>query len=452
VLLNMSACFTGQGKIAEAYDCLQRVISAEPQNLKAYSGLLLTQYYDMSIQLNEIFAAARRFADRFEDPLRGEWPETGSTWHAGRPIRVGVVSADLRNHSVGFFLEGVLRKLDRKSLVLVAYVSQEADDALSERIKPFFEEWLNVRNLSDAQLADRISGDNIDLLLDLSGHTLDNRLLTFARKPAPVQVTWLGYPGTTGLESMDFIIADAVTIPPNEERFYTEKVWRLPETYICFTPPDLNLPVANLPSLERPCFTFGCFNNPAKINDSVVACWAEILNAVPGSELLLKNRNFEHEAERELFRQRFILHGIDSARLCFEGYLDQEDHYAAYHRIDMALDPFPYNGVTTTCEALWMGVPSLTLRMERGMFGHNGEMIMKSVGLEDWVAGSIDDYRGRAVAFASNPAWLASLRITLRQALLSSPLCATERFARNLEDAFRGMVLKSECTSIQGRS
>jgi predicted O-linked N-acetylglucosamine transferase (SPINDLY family) len=247
---------------------------------------------------------------------------------------------------------------------------------------------------------------------------------------------------------MDFILADPITIPLEEEQFYTEKVWRLPETYICFTPPDMDINVAGPPALANGHITFGCFNYPAKINDTVISCWAEILRAVPDSVLLLKCRNFDHTSEQELFRKRFQTHGIDPAHLKFSGASTRCDYLAEYREVDFCLDPFPFPGLTTTCEALWMGVPTLTLSMARGMYGHNGELVMKSVGLEEWVAGSVEEYRERAIAFAGNTEWLATLRKSLRQALLSSPLCNAERFACNLEEAFRGMVLASRGSGL----
>jgi predicted O-linked N-acetylglucosamine transferase (SPINDLY family) len=401
------------------------------------------QQYIFSISSDEILAETLGFARMFEAPLRGERKFNSQFPQPAGVLKVGLVSADFRNHPVGIFLEGVLGKLDRDSLKLYAYANQTYDDSLSERIKPLFEKWNSVSQLSDDQLADQIRSDEIDLLIDLSGHTADNRLLTFARRPDPVQATWLGYANTTGLESMDYILADHISLPKNEEQFYTEKVWRLPETYVCFTPPDFAVLFNNLPAQDTGYITFGCFNKPTKINDAVISCWAEILRATPKSVLLLKYRDFDHETERDIFRKRFSDYGIDSARVSFVGASPRGEHLLAYQKVDFCLDPFPFPGLTTTCEALWMGVPTLTLRMARGMYGHNGELVMKSVGLNEWVVDSIDEYRERAKMFAENIEWLATLRSSLRQALLSSPLCAAERFARNLEDAFRGMVLAS---------
>jgi predicted O-linked N-acetylglucosamine transferase (SPINDLY family) len=454
VLLNMGSAYTCQGNLEEAVACYHRAIAVNPDDVDAYNGLVMAQQYVYSIDSKDLYFEALKFAKMFEAALPNELYNIEVIPKSEGKLRIGFVSGDLRNHSVGFFLVSVLRHIDRDSFTLVAYVNQvqEADDSLSEYIKPCFEQWIRIAAMSDGQLADRIRTDGIDLLVDLSGHSYGNRLLAFARKPAPVQATWLGYPNTTGLDSMDYIIADPITIPPEEEQHYSEKVWRLPETYLCFTPPDFDVTLNSLPVLEKGHITFGCFNNPAKMNDTVIACWAAILGAVPDAVLLLKYKNFDHEIEREVVRRRFMTCGIDPTRLRFIGALSHREHLAAYHQIDMALDPFPYTGVTTTCEALWMGVPTLTMRMARGMFGHNGELIMKSVGLDEWVVESIEEYRERAVALAGNPAWLATLRSSLRDALLSSPLCAAERFARNLESAFRGMISQSQTRYCRERN
>jgi protein O-GlcNAc transferase len=439
-LINMGSAYNSQGRLDEAIACYHRALAVDPDFEGTYCSLLMTLQYDFLITSEELFAEARLFSRKFEEPLRRGWSSVKRTLQSGDRIKVGLVSADLHNHPVGYFLEGVFRHINRESIALVAYANQNVNDSLSERIKPFFEKWVVVVDMPDDQLADLIRSDGIDLLIDLSGHSNGNRLLTFARRPAPVQATWLGYANTTGLEAIDYILADPVTLPPEEEKYYTEKVWRLPETYLCFTPPDTDALITGSPAQSKGYITFGCFNYPAKLNDTVISCWADILNAVPDSVLLLKYRNFDHDPEREAFRQRFHMRGIDPGRLRFAGASSRDEYLEAYREVDFCLDPFPFPGLTTTCEALWMGVPTLTLKMSRGMYGHNGELVMKSVGLDDWVVESFQEYRERAVSLASNPDWLAVLRMNLRQALLSSPLCAAERFARNLEDAFQGMA------------
>jgi predicted O-linked N-acetylglucosamine transferase (SPINDLY family) len=443
VLINMGSACNSQGRLGEAIACYRRAMAADPHFAGTHCALLMTLQYDYSITCEQLFAEARQFATTFEAPLKKGWGSIEREPLHGRRLKVGIVSADFRNHPVGYFLEGFLKHLNRDSIALYAYAHQSVDDSLSERIRPCFEQWLPVSDMSDDQLADKIRVDGIDLLIDLSGHSNGNRLLTFARRPAPVQATWLGYANTTGFESMDYILADPITLPSEEEHYYTEKVWRLPETYLCFTPPEMEVPVTELPALSNGHITFGCFNYPAKLNDTVISCWAKIMRTVSDSVLQLKYRNFDHETEREAFRQRFLTHGIDPARIRFAGASPREEYLAAYRDIDFCLDPFPFPGLTTTCEALWMGVPTVTLKMSRGMYGHNGELVMKSVGLDEWVAGSIEEYKELALSYAANIEGLAAIRSGLRQALLSSPLCAAERFAVNLEHAFHGMARRS---------
>ena len=442
VLINMASAYHGQGRVDQALECYRTALATAPDFTDTFCGYLMTLQYDPSPTAGELLAEARRFGAVLKEArprqLQGDGllPKRGK----GEGLRVGFVSADLRNHPVGYFLEGVLGHLGSDTLRLFAYANHPLRDELSERIRPRFEKWADVSGMSDEELAQRIRSDRIDLLIDLSGHSNGNRLCTFALKPAPVQATWLGYAATTGLAEIDFILADPVTVPAGEEEFYTEKVWRLPETYVCFTPPRLELPVSELPALAKGHVTFGCFNYPGKINDAVVDLWSEILAGAPGSALLLKYRNFDHEAERELFRRRFRDRGLDPGRLRFLGASPREEYLAAYGEVDLCLDPFPFPGLTTTCEALWMGVPTLTLAMPRGMYGRNGELVLKSLGLGRWVAESAGEYREKAVTLAADLRGLAALRQGLRQTFLSSPLCAADRFAGHLEEAFRGMV------------
>lgn len=430
-----------QGKAEEDMASYRQALAIDPDFAQLHSDLLLVMHYATSQSAEDIHAASIAFGQRFAEPLSNGWCRRDVRIEPGARLKVGFVSGDLRCHPVGFFLENVLRHLDQGSFALYAYANQTAHDALSERIRPCFDKWVEVRGLSDEQLAARIHDDGIDLLIDLAGHTDGGgRLLTFARKPAPVQVSWLGYANSTGLRAMDYILADPITLPPDEERFYTEKVWRLPDTYLCFTPPDVAVAVNPLPAATNGYVTFGCFNKPTKINERVIACWAKILLALPDSVLLLKHKTFDHEQERESFCQRFQQQGIVPDRLRFEGESSRAEYLAAYDRIDCSLDPFPFPGATTTCEALWMGVPTLTLAMARGMYGHNGELLMKTVGLSDWVAYTEEEYLAKAQALCLDLYRLAELRSGLRQRMLQSSLCNARRFARHLEDAFRGMV------------
>jgi predicted O-linked N-acetylglucosamine transferase (SPINDLY family) len=445
----------GKCRLDEAIVCYQRALAIKPDFTAAYCNMLMAYQYSFASN-QEIFDKTVEFGRRFEPALEMMRPMPYRDGNQAGAIRVGLVSGDLKEHPVALFLEAPLRHIDKEAFSLVAYANQDIYDEVSARIRPFFSDWVKVIKFSDEELAARIRADRIDILIDLSGHTADNRLLTFALAPAPVQVTWLGYPHTTGMTSIDYVLADPVTIPEEEERFYTEKVWRLPETYICFAPRETEAKVNALPALETGKVTFGCFNNPAKLNDVVIATWAAVLQAVPGSRMLFKYwSHYENAVARERCLQRFSAFGIDPARLGFEAGTDRETLFSTYNLVDLALDPFPYNGVTTTLEAAWMGVPTLTLSMPRGIIAHNGELIMKSLGLSGWVAESVEEYLDKAQAFARETANLASIRTQLRQRLLDSPLCDGKRFARHLEQAFAGMKRegrgpKAETLPFQG--
>jgi protein O-GlcNAc transferase len=274
--------------------------------------------------------------------------------------------------------------------------------------------------------------------VDLAGHTDRNSLLVFTHKPAPVQVTWLGYFDTTGLSSIDYIIGDRYLIPPEEERHYTEQVIRLPNAYLCFSPPEFDIEPGALPAAASGKITFGCFNHPAKLTETVIACWSRLLHALPQARLYLKYASFGDTDVLHRYLDIFAKYGIAPERIRFDGFAPRHDYLATYREIDIGLDPFPFNGCTTTMESLWMGVPVITLRGDRYV-GHMGETILKHLGLEECVADNEDAYIARAIALASDLPRLAALRSGLRKRLLDSPLCDGPGFTRGLETAYRHM-------------
>jgi predicted O-linked N-acetylglucosamine transferase (SPINDLY family) len=378
------------------------------------------------------------FGKRFEAPLRASWPSHDNDHDSQRRLKVGFVSGDLRAHPVGFFVESVLAHLDPKALDIVLYPTYSQVDALTKRLQDLGFAWNSLVGLSDERAAQRVREDAIDILVDLSGHTAHNRLMLFARKPAPVQVTWLGYSATTALQAMDYIFCDGYLAPADESHHFVEKPWYLPNTRLCFTPPQDEIAVGALPALTHGRVTFGCFNNLTKMNDAVVALWAQVLRAVPGSSLLLKAKQLNDPSLQQATLARFAVHGIGADRLALEGASSRAGYLAAYNRVDIALDPFPFTGVTTSVEGLWMGVPLITKRGDR-FIAHQGESILHNVGLPEWIATDNDAYVAIAVARAADLSGLAALRATLRSRLLASPLCDAPLFARNLEAAFRGM-------------
>jgi predicted O-linked N-acetylglucosamine transferase (SPINDLY family) len=349
------------------------------------------------------------------------------------------VSGDLRVHSVGHFLEGLLSHIDAARIELIAYPTQPKEDELTARIRPLFSGWKPLYGKCDEDAARLIHADGVHVLIDISGHTALNRLPVFAWKPSPVQVTWLGLPCTTGMREMDYILGDIQAIPPEHEHHFSETVWRLPDSYVCFSAPAFPVEVASLPALSSGNVTFGSFNNLTKMNDAVVELWARILLSVPNSRLYLKTSQLDDEDIREQTRRRFATWGIAPERLLLAGKLGSiADHLSEYNKIDVALDTFPYPGVTTSVEALWMGVPVLSLHGDR-FLSLTAKSIAHHAGLPDWVAVDKDEYVSKAVTFTSDLGRLAALRAGLREQVLASPLFDAPRFAHNLEEALWGM-------------
>jgi len=432
------------GRHDEAIEAYRRGLALDPDGLfYLHSNLLLMLNYQAGGTPQLMLAEARAFGEKAARKA-APFMHHDNVPAPGRRLRIGLVSGDLGQHPVGFFLLNVLESLDPDKLEVFTYETAERKDALNQRLRLSVQQWrdASVDKMGDEVLAKQIRADGIDILIDLAGHTGKNRLPAFAWKPAPLQLSWLGYLGTTGLDAMDYVLADAWALPAGEEDQFTETPWRLPESYICFSPPDLPVEVGPLPAPEKGSITFGCFNNLNKINDAVVACWARVLQAVPDAHLFLKTRYLGGIEGREKLTARFSRFGIAPERLILDGqFASHEAHFEAYHQVDIALDPFPYPGITTTVEALWMGVPVLSMRGQR-FISHQGETILHNVGLPEWIALDEDDYVAKAAAFASDKQALAKLRAGLRERLLASPLCDAPRFARNFEEAMRGMWQK----------
>ena len=438
-LLGLGSVLVKLGMLAEAEALMRKLIKQEPDNTQAYDILLFLLNYRNTAYSQE----ARDLAVGYGKALSRKVGKQYRQWtHDPAPARlkVGIVSGDLYNHPVGYFLEGLLQALDPNRVEVVAYSNrpERRTDEMSVRLQSHCSAWKGIHALDDAAAAALIHADGIHVLLDLAGHTGNTRLPVFGYKPAPVQAAWLGYFATTGVEQMDYLIGDPNVCPPEEESHFTETIWRLPETYLCFTPPDIEVTPAPMPALDNGYITFGCFNNVGKLTDQVVAVWSEILRQVPLARLMLKARQLGDTATCAQLRERFAAHGIGADRLILEGPTSRTHYLQAYQRLDIVLDPFPYPGGTTTVEALWMGVPVLTLRGNT-MLSHAGENILRNVGLPEWIACDPTEYIAKAVALAADRAGLAALHQGLRQQALSSPMFDAPRFARHFEAALWGM-------------
>ena len=437
---NLGNTLKDLGRMEDAVASCRSALEIDSDFAMAHSNLLLNMNYQCDQPAALLLDEARCFGDLVARQAR-PYTDWGNAADCGRCLRVGLVSADLRDHPVGYFIESILTALSSHAfgrLELIVYCNHFLTDAVTERIKVQCHDWRSAVGLSDEGLAQQIRDDGIDILIDLSGHTAHNRLPMFAWKPAPVQVSWLGYFATTGVAAIDYLIADSWTVPEDEEVHFTESIWRLPETRLCFTPPDVEIDVAPLPAISNGYVTFGCFNNLTKMNDAVVALWSRVLGAVPQSRLFLKSRQLSEAAVRQRVISHFAAHGIAAERLILEGGSSRADYFAAYHRVDISLDPFPFPGGTTSVEGLWMGVPVLTLAGQR-FLPRQGAGLLMNASLPEWIASDAEDYLARAIAHAGDLQRLSALRNGLRQQVLDSPLFDAPRFASHFEAALRGM-------------
>jgi predicted O-linked N-acetylglucosamine transferase (SPINDLY family) len=432
---NLANAMLDAGELEAALEGYRAAIALRPDILEPHDNLLFALNYSAAAP-HVHFDAARAYGA--QAAARAVPYRSWLTADGVRPLRVGIVSGDLKHHPIGYFLESVLRATDRTRVVFVAYPTRDVEDDLTQRLRPLFASWTSIAALGDEAAARRIRDDAIDILVDAAGHTIFNRLALFAWKPAPVQVAWIGYVATTGLDAIDYVLGDRHVLPPGEEAHFVERPWRLPDSYLCYTPPRDAIVPGPLPQLADGAVTFGYFGKLGKISDAVVRVWSKVLAAVPRARLLLKASELAGAYAVRRTRERFAQHGIDPARLLLEPNAPRGEYLASYRRVDMMLSPFPYSGGTTTADALWMGVPVLGIRGDR-FVTHICESLLQTVGLADWVARDEDDYVARAAAFAPDPAHLRLLRSGLRMQLIASPLCNAPRFARHLEDAFHGM-------------
>ena len=424
------------GDTAAARDAYARALALNPRAAAAYSGYLYHLMHDPGASAETIFAEHCRFGEALDASLRVPAPRHTHDRNPERPLRIGFVSGDLRQHAVAHFMEPMFEALGQRGLSLVAYSNLAREDGTSARLRGLIPTWHRVAALSDTELAAQIRADRIDILVDLSGHTADNRLPVFALRPAPVQVTWLGYSGTTGLRSIDYRFVYTLTAPPGRlDDQFTEKLVHLPYAMSFKTDPDAP-DVGPLPALARGHLTFGSLNRPNKISADCIALWARVLKAVPDARLLVGAVSEAATAERLL--AQFAAAGIGPERLDLRPRLPTRDYLALHNEIDLLLDTFPYAGGTTSNHALWMGVPTLTL-VGRTLAQRLGAGIMGKVGLSDWVAESEDEFVAIAERAAAHPDELAALRQRLRERLMHSPNLSTARVADSVALAFRLM-------------
>jgi len=436
---NLGGLCNDAGEHALSRKYYEKALISDENCISAFSNLLYLLNYTDDEPTVSLLELSREWGMRFA-------PSTTKDWQLGvkgsihnRKIRIGYVSPDFRRHSVAFFFEALLDGYDHNSSEVFCYSNVVLEDEISARIKSKCDHWCSIVSLSDEDAAEIIRCDKIDVLVDLAGHTSGNRLQLFTQRSAPVQVSWLGYPNTTGVEDIDYRITDAIADPVPHDAIHSERLVRLGSTFLCYRPDETAPPVASLPMLENGHVTFGCFNNISKITDPVIHTWAALLNNVPGSRLFIKSKMFDDDQLRHRFESRFTKQGVDASRLELVGRTAGfSEHMRSYEKVDIALDTFPYNGTTTTCEALWMGVPVL------GVTGcsHRSRVslsIASQIGLASLVVDKPEKLIALATSLSNSSETLVHLRSTLRRRMINSDLCNSEKFAKAMENAFRRM-------------
>jgi protein O-GlcNAc transferase len=433
---NLGTGLKDRGELDEAIAAYQRALQIEPSEASTHSNLIFALHLHPNQDKKAIFEEHQRWNRRFSDPQRQFVLPHANDRHWERRLRIGYVSPDFRDHAVGHFVLPLLENHDRERFEVFCYSGVPRPDSMTERFRALAAGWRNTIGVPDARLTEMIREDGVDILVDLTMHTAGNRLTMFARQPAPVQVAWLGYPGSTGLPGIGYRLTDARLEPPGEESAWSaEERIRLTDSWCCYRPAADSPEVNALPALSAERVIFGSLNNFAKVNEGVLARWARVLEAVQGSRLVM--RCPEGQARKRVMGF-FGARGIGMERLELVGYMSRWEYLKLYHRIDLALDPFPYNGTTTTCEALWMGTPVLTLPGAMPA-SRAGLSLLSSIGLEELVTYSEMNYLRLAADLAGNLPRLADLRASLRRRMQASPLMDAPRFARNVETAYRSM-------------
>jgi len=437
--INLGNIYKASGLVDNAHSYYKKALALNPGNKLAASNLLLCLNYSNK-EPEEIFKEHLDYERRFKHLLKGNEASSYKRDSKKCKINIGYISGDFRIHSVGYFIEPIIENHDTEKFNLFCYSDLASPDETTARIRNNVSTWRSIYNLHDDAVFSMIRKDEIDILVDLAGHSGDNRLTLFLRKPAPVQVTYLGYPNTTGLSTMDYRLTDSRADPEGCDRFYTEKLIRLPDSFLCYRPPDIVPPVQPAPAVKNGSITFGSFNNLSKINDYTIKVWADLLRAVPDSKLFLKTKPFNDRDTRNRYQDLFIQRGIAPDKLLLKGHsYSTEEHLNEYSSVDIALDTFPYNGTTTTFEALLMGVPTIT-PAGKCHAGRVGVSIITTLDMAEMIAQSDNEYINIAAALAKDISTLSEIRQHLRNKLLHSRLCDGKKFTQNLEKLYFEMT------------
>ncbi len=454
--VNLGDVLQAQGKLDQALNCYREALclKADPAVLAvAHSNLIFLMYYQDAHDPAAIYRECQRWNERHARALAQAIEPHTNDRVRDRRLRIGYISPDFRNHALSFFIMPLLANHDRSQFEVFCYANVVRPDAITDRMRGLADVWRSIVGLTDQQVAGLVRQDQIDILVELTMHSAGNRLLVFARKPAPVQIAWLGINGTTGLSTIDCRLTDPFLDPPGcNDSVYSEETVRLPETHWCYDPLTDEPPVNALPAGDNGFFTFGCLNNFMKVNDGVLSLWARVLDSVPNSRLLLLAPRGEGRENAIASLQRL---GAAHDRVTFVDHRPRPEYLRLYHDIDLGLDTFPYNGHTTGLDGLWMGVPSVTL-VGKTVVGREGYSQLCNVGLQELAAETADQYVQIAVNLAGDLPRLQRLRSSLRQRMLNSPLMDAVRFVRHMERVYRqkwqGWCQGGKQNSIEMRS
>ncbi len=425
------------GQIQEGINLFRQAIEIDPTNAAVHSNLLFYLHHQPELDPYQLFEEHRRWG-RLHAPGSLARVSHDNNPDPERRLRVGYISPDFRVHPVAYFIKPLLDGHNHDAVEVYGYSNVAYPDEVTEQVKTDCDLYRNIRGLDDKMVVDMIQQDKIDILVELSGHTADNRLLVMAHKPAPIQVTYLGSPDTTGIEAIDYRFTDVLADPPESQQFYTEELFFLSDGFLCYKPADFAPPVAPLPALRNDYITFGSFNSSSKVHPHIIELWARILKANRDSRILLKfGVSIDHRMSKYYFSQ-FERLGISSSRVAICGWRPIDEHFRLYGEVDIALDTYPCNGFTTTCEALWAGVPVISL-VGKCHASRVGLSMLSNVGLDFFAALTPDEYVAKATALAENHMALAQLRSSMRQRIKDGALYDAKRFARKVEAAYREM-------------
>jgi predicted O-linked N-acetylglucosamine transferase (SPINDLY family) len=433
---NLANVHRDMGNFRDAESYLRETVDKYPNYINAYSNLLFL-YASLNVKSEKYLVQAKKYGETASYAINQKFCYLNYASQKS-VLKVGFVSGDLKNHPVGYFLENVLFELAEQKIELYAYTMSSIEDSLTVRIKPTFKKWNSIVGKSWVAAAREINEENIDILIDLAGHTGTISLPIFLYKPAPIQISWLGYFASTGMKEIDYILGDRYVTPMSDAKNFVEQIYQLPNSYLCYSKPEFEIDVNSLPAIKNGYITFGCFSKISRMNDEVVSVWSKILKKIPNSKLSLKDKQFSCLSEIRSIEGKFSAFGVGSDQLIFESHSKRKDYYKSYNKIDIALAPFPYAGATTCVDSLWMGVPVVALQGDQ-FLSHLAETVLHNADLQRFIAINKNHYVNIAISLSTDLTALSKLRSNLRDQLESSPLFDNRRFATDFNVALRNI-------------